>query len=76
MDDAATSVHIIQPQQDLLRDLPDERHRHALVLMALDEAEKVLAEDFEDHADVDPVWAFVPEVVEEGDDVRSAGVGV
>jgi hypothetical protein len=37
--------------------------------MSLDQAEEILAEDLKDHADVDAIWALVPEMVEEGDDV-------
>jgi hypothetical protein len=44
--------------------------------MALDQAQEVLTEDIEDHTDVCAIWAFVSEVIEEGDDVRAAGVGV
>lgn len=47
---------------------------HALVLMAANEAEEVLAENFEDHADVGAVRAYVFEVIKEGDDVGSTGV--
>ena len=64
MDHAAAAVHVVQPEHDLLRDLLDEVHRHALVLVSLDEPEQVLAEDLEDHADVDTVWTAVAEVIE------------
>lgn len=37
---------------------------HAFVLMATDEAEEVLAEDFKDHADVRAVRAYVFEVIQ------------
>ena len=70
MDDAAAAVHIIQPKQYLLRDLLHEVHRHALVLVALDEPEQILAQHLEHHADVRPVRALVPEVVQERDHVR------
>ncbi len=46
-----------------------EMHGNTLVLMALDEAEEVFSENFENHADVSSVWALVFEVVEERDDV-------
>ena len=74
VNDPTTPMHVVEPEQDLLRDLLDEVHGHALVLMPLDEAEEVLSEDLEDHADVGAVGALVPEVVEEGDDVGAAGV--
>lgn len=67
-------MHVIQAQQDLLSDLPDDGHGHAFGLVPLDEPEEVLAEDFEDHADVRAVRACVLEVVEEGDDVGAAWV--
>lgn len=43
--------------------------------MAFDKAEEVLAEDLEDHADMDAIGALVAEMVEEGDDMRAAGMG-
>lgn len=73
--DAAAAVHVVQAEQDLLADLLDKVHGDALVLMAFDKAEEVLAEDLEDHADMDAVGALVAEVVEEGDDMGAAGVG-
>ena len=75
MDDATTAVHVVEPKEDLLRDLLDEVHGDALVLVPLDETEQVLAKDLEHHADVRAVRALVPEVVEEGDDVRSTRMG-
>ena len=39
MYDAATSVHVVKTKQNLLRDLFDELHGYAFVLMAFDEAE-------------------------------------
>lgn len=76
MNDTTTPMHIIQPQQNLLRDLLNQMHRHALILMSLDQPQQVLAEDFEDHADVAAIGPFMSEVVEEGDDVCAAGVGL
>ena len=63
MDHAAAAVHVVQPEHDLLRDLLDEVHRHALVLVPLDEPEQVLAEDLEDHADMSAVRSLVSKVV-------------
>ena len=48
----------------------------SLVLVPLDQPEQVLAEDLEDHADVRAVRALVSEVVEEGNDVGFARVGL
>lgn len=74
VDDAADPVHVIQTQQNLLRDLLDDRGRDALGLVPLDESQEVLAEHLEDHADVRSVGALVLEVVEEGDDVVGSWV--
>ena len=41
MYDAATAVHVVEPEEDLLRDLLDEVHGDALVLVSLDEAEEI-----------------------------------
>ena len=72
VDDAATAVHVVESEEDLLRDLLDKVHGHALVLVSLDESEQVLAQDLEDHADVGAVRPLVSEVVEERNDVRFA----
>ena len=44
--------------------------------MPLDEAQEIFTEHLENHAYVDAIWTFVSEVVEEGNDVRAAGVSV
>jgi hypothetical protein len=69
VDDPAASVHVVQPKEHLLRDLADEAARDARGLVPLDEAEQVLAEDLEHHADVLAMGADVRKVVEEGHDV-------
>ena len=70
---ATTSVHVIQSQQHLLCDLPNQRHGDPFNLMSLYQTEQILAKNFEDHADVHAIRAFMSEVIEEGDDV-SVGV--
>ena len=77
MDHAATAMHVVESQQHLFGDLLDEVERHALVLVPADEAEEVLTENLEDHADMCAVWSTMAEVVEEADDVgtsRMSGV--
>ena len=69
MDDTTTPMHIVESQQNLLRDLLADVHGHSLVLMPLDKTEKVLSEHLKNHANVGAVGAFMPEVIEEGDDV-------
>jgi len=48
----------------------------ALALVTLDETKEVLAEDLKDHADVCSIGTSVSKVVEEGDDMRSAGMSL
>lgn len=60
-----TAVHVVETEQDLLRNLPDKGHGHTLVLMAFDQPQQILAEHLEDHADMRAVGALVPEVVKE-----------
>ena len=76
VDDAAASVHVVQAEEDLLADLAHEPNWYTLGLMSLDEAEEIFAQDLENHADVNTIWALMLEVVEERDDVRTAGVGL
>ena len=66
VDDATTSVHIVETQQNLLCNLLAEAHGHTLVLMPLDQAEKVFSKHFEYHANVGAVGSLVPEMIKEG----------
>lgn len=61
---ATTTVHVVQTQEHLFRDLFDEVHRDALVLMSLDEAEKIFAQDFRNHAHVSAIRTFMSEVIQ------------
>ncbi len=71
MHDTTAPMHVIQTQQHLLRNLLHQPHRHTFTLMPLDQPEQVLPQDLEDHANMGPIGTFMPEMVEEGDDVRS-----
>lgn len=66
MDDTTTPMHIVESQQNLLRDLLADVHGHSLVLMPLDQTQQVFSKHLEDHANVGAVRALVPEVVEKG----------
>ena len=74
VDDAALAVEIVEAKQHLLSDLLDERHGDAAMVPSLDQAQQVFAEDFEHHAHMHAVGAFVVEGVEEADDVGATGV--
>ena len=74
VDDATLAVQIVQAKQDLLGDLLHEGDGDAPVVPALDQAQQVLAQHLEDHADVGAIGAFVFEGVEEGHDVLAARV--
>ena len=65
-------MHVIQTQQNLLRDLLNQMHGDALVLMAPDEPQKIFTEHLKDHANVRSIRSFVAEVVEETDDMPAA----
>jgi len=70
MNDLTFSMKEIQTQQDLLRDLLDERKRKAAAeVMPLDETEQRLSQHLEDHADVNPIRTRMSEGVEELNDV-------
>ena len=64
-------MHVIQPQQNLLRNLLHEMHRYSLILVPFDETEEILAQHLKDHAHVDAIWAFVLEVIEKRNDMRA-----
>ena len=74
MDDATTAMHVVEPKEDLFRNLLDEVDRNALILVPADEPEEIFAEDLEYHTDVSAIWPLVPEGVEEGDDMLLAWV--
>jgi hypothetical protein len=76
MNHATTSVHLIQAQQYPICDLPNQRHGDSFILMSLYQTEQILAENLEDHADMNTIRAFMSGVIEEGYDERSAGVSV
>lgn len=65
-------MHVVEAQKDLLCNLFDEVHGDTLVLMSLDQAEQILAQDLENHADVGAIGSFVPEVIQELDYVGFA----
>lgn len=74
MDHPTIPMHIIEAEQNLLCDLLDEVHRHTFVLVTPDQAEEVLAEHLEDHADMDAVGAAMAEMIEELDDMPTSWV--
>jgi len=76
MYDAATAVHIIEPEQDLFSDLFHQGHGDPFVLMSFDETEEVLTQHLEDHTDVCAIRTLVFEVIKERYDVRSAWMSV
>lgn len=79
MDDAAFAMEVVKAQEDLLGDLFDERHGNSTVVPLLDQAEQVLAEDFENHADMGAVGTFVLKRIEKTDDMfpaRMVGFGL
>ena len=65
VNDPTTTVHVIKAKEDLFSNLADKVLGNALSLMALDQAEEVFSEDFEDHADVGTMGTFMAKVVEE-----------
>jgi hypothetical protein len=65
VNDPTTTVHIIKAKEDLFSNLTNEVLGDALSLMALDQAEKVFTEDFENHADMGTMGTFVAKVVED-----------
>jgi hypothetical protein len=74
VNNVALLVEVVEPEEDLLGDLLDDVRRDASMLVAFDEAEQVLAQDFEHHADVRAVGTDVTEVVEQLDDVSTTGM--
>ena len=61
VDDLAHAVHIVEAQQTLASQLPGKRDRHSLIIIALDNFQKVDAEDFENHHKMFAIRAMVDE---------------
>lgn len=76
VNDPTTTVHIIKAKEDLFCDLANEVLGYALSLMTLDQAEEVFTEDFENHAYMDSIGTFMAKVVQEGDDMGTAGMSL
>lgn len=77
MNDAAFRVQVIEPQQDLFRDLLDDVRGNPSMLVPLDQAQQVLAQHLEHHANVRSIGAGVSKVVEQLYRMASSGmVGV
>jgi hypothetical protein len=76
MDNTTTPMHVVQAKEDLLCNLLNEVHGDALVLMSLDQAEQILAQDLKNHADVGAIGSFVSEVIQELNDMGFAWMRV
>ena len=76
MYDTTTTMHIIKTEKNLLCNLFAKVHGNTLVLMPFDETKQVLTEHLEHHAYMRAVGPLMTEVVEERNDMRSAGMGL
>jgi hypothetical protein len=76
VNDPTTTVHIIEAKEDLFSNLANEVLGYALSLIPLDQAEEVFPEDFENHADMGAMGTFMAKVVQEGDDMGTARMGL
>lgn len=65
-------MQIVQPEQDLLRDLLDDMCRDSPMLVPLDQSQQVLPQHLEHHAHVRPVGSDVPKVIKQLHGVSSS----
>lgn len=72
MDNAALSMEVVESEENLLRNLLDERHGDATVVPTLNETEQIFAQDLEDHAYMGAVGTVVLEGIKEADDMSTA----
>ena len=72
MNDPALRMQIVQPEQDLFRDLLDDMCRNSSMLVPLDQPQQVLSQHLEHHAYVRPVGSDVPKVIEQLHGVSSS----
>ena len=62
-------MHIVEAKEDLFSNLPDEVQRDTLVLMPSNEAKQIFAQHLENHTNVRPVRATMPEMIKEADNM-------
>lgn len=67
-------MQIVQPEQDLFRDLLDDMCRDSSMLVPLDQPQQVLSQHLEHHANVRPVGSDVPKVIKQLHGVSSSRV--
>jgi hypothetical protein len=68
MNHVTTSVHVIQAQQPCFAICITSGMGTPFILMSLDQTERILPKNLEDHADMNTIRAVVSEVLEKGDD--------
>lgn len=74
VNDLALLVKIVETEEDLFSDLLNDVRRNSSVLIPLDEAEQVLSQDLEHHANMRSIGTSVAKVVEELNDMSPAGM--
>jgi hypothetical protein len=68
-------MNVVETEENLLRDLFTDMVGNSSMVIPFDESEEILAENFENHADMVPVRPSVSEVIEERYDVPPTGMG-
>lgn len=74
MYDPTPSMEVVQPKEDLFRNLSDDEIRDTTILIPFYQPPKVLSQHLERHADVGSVRTLVSEMIEERDYVPTTGV--
>lgn len=64
VDDFTVAVHVVEPDQALTGKFADQRNRHTLVVVALDDLQKIDTQDLEDHDEMLAVWPVVNERIQ------------
>jgi hypothetical protein len=61
VDDFAMSMHIVQSNQALPRQLSNQGNGNALIVVSLDQFKEIDTKDLEHHNEVFAIWAVVNE---------------
>lgn len=64
-------MQIIQPEQNLLRDLADDVFGNTAVLVSLDKPQQVFPQYFKDHTNMRSVGTAMPKVIKQRDNVTT-----
>lgn len=74
MDDTTVAMQVIQTQEDLFRDLFDQRHWDATMIPALNQPEKIFPQHLKHHTDMNTIGSAMLKRIQEANNMLPARV--